>query len=131
MKVLNGILYLLKVGHEVTDPTKAMIEIAQDARRFNISMIEVEPNFGQGMWVAAFQPILERTWKGGATVQESEGPRVRKRPGSSTPWSRCSPSIAWSSLRVSRARTPPPRTQLRLPLPAHPHHPRPRGADAR
>jgi hypothetical protein len=34
-----------------------MIEIAQDARRFNISVIEVEPNFGQGMWVAAFQPI--------------------------------------------------------------------------
>jgi hypothetical protein len=48
MKVLNGILYLLKVGHEVADPTKAMIEIAQDARRFNISMSEVEPNFGQG-----------------------------------------------------------------------------------
>jgi hypothetical protein len=68
MKVLNGILYLLKVGHEVADPTKAMIEIAQDARHFNISMIEVEPNFGQGMWVAAFQPILEKTWKGGATV---------------------------------------------------------------
>jgi hypothetical protein len=49
MKVLNGILYLLKVGHEVADPTKTMIEIAQDARRFDISMIEVEPNFGQGM----------------------------------------------------------------------------------
>jgi hypothetical protein len=49
MKVLNGILYLLKVGHEVADPTKAMAEIAQDARRFNIRMIEVEPNFGQGM----------------------------------------------------------------------------------
>jgi len=61
MKVLNGILYLLKVGHEVADPTKAMIEIAQDARRFNISMIEVEPNFCQRMWVAAFQPILEKT----------------------------------------------------------------------
>jgi hypothetical protein len=72
MKVLNGILYLLKVGHEVTDPTKAMIEIAQDARRFNISMIEVEPNFGQGMWVAAFQPILTKIWRGGTTVQESE-----------------------------------------------------------
>ena len=78
MKVLNGILYLLKVGHEVTDPTKAMIEIAQDARRFNISMIEVEPNFGQGMWVAAFQPILEKTWKGGATVQESEWAKGQK-----------------------------------------------------
>jgi hypothetical protein len=36
-------------------------------------MIEVEPNFGQGMWVAAFQPILTKIWaKGGATVQESE-----------------------------------------------------------
>jgi len=78
MKVLNGILYLLKVGHEVADPTKAMIEIAQDARRFNISMIEVEPNFGQGMWVAAFQPILEKTWKGGATVQESEWAKGQK-----------------------------------------------------
>jgi hypothetical protein len=49
MKVLNGILYLLKVGHEVADPIKAMIEIAQDAHRLNISMIEVEPKFGQGM----------------------------------------------------------------------------------
>jgi hypothetical protein len=36
MKVLNGILNLLKVGHEVADPTKAMIEIAQDARRASI-----------------------------------------------------------------------------------------------
>src|SRR5215469_6706758 len=78
MKVLSGILYLLKVGHEVTDPTKAMAEIAQDARRFNISMIEVEPNFGQGMWVAAFQPILAKIWKGGATVQESEWAKGQK-----------------------------------------------------
>ena len=97
MKVLNGILYLLKVGHEVADPTKAMIAIAQDARRFNISIIEVEPNFGQGMWVAAFQPILEKTWKGGATVLESEWAKGQKATRSSIPWSRCSPSIAWSS----------------------------------
>ena len=34
---------------------------AQDACRYGIPMIEVEPNFGQGMWVAAFQPILEKT----------------------------------------------------------------------
>ena len=64
--MLNGILYLLEVGHEVADPTKAMIEIAQDARRFNISMIEVEPNFGQGMW------------KGGAAVLESEWAKGQK-----------------------------------------------------
>jgi hypothetical protein len=54
MKCLNGLLYLLKVGAEVSDPTKAMVEIATDARRFGVHMIEVEPNFGQGMWVAAY-----------------------------------------------------------------------------
>jgi hypothetical protein len=44
-----------------------------------ISFIEVEPNFGQGMWVAAFQPILTKIWaKGGATVQESEWAKGQK-----------------------------------------------------
>jgi hypothetical protein len=79
MKSLNGILYLLKVGAEVSDPTKAMVEIATDARRFGVHMIEVEPNFGQGMWVAPFQPILTKIWaKGGATVQESEWAKGQK-----------------------------------------------------
>ena len=108
MKVLNGILYLLKVGHEVADPTKAMIEIAQDARRFNISMIEVEPNFGQGMWVAAFQPILEKTWKGGATVLESEWAKGQIE---TRIIDTLQPVLtAWWSLRASYARTRPPRT---------------------
>lgn len=79
MKVLNGVLYLLKIGHEVADPTKAMTEIAMDAKRYGIHMIEVEPNFGQGMWVAAFQPILGKIWaKGGATVLESEWAKGQK-----------------------------------------------------
>jgi hypothetical protein len=30
------------------------------------------------MWVAAFQPILTKIWKGGATVQESEWARGQK-----------------------------------------------------
>ena len=79
MKTLNGVLYLQKVGHEVSDPTKAMVEIATDARRFGVRIIEVEPNFGRGMWVAAFQPILTKIWaKGGATVQESEWAKGQK-----------------------------------------------------
>jgi hypothetical protein len=79
MKNLNGILYLLKVGAEVADPTKAMVEIATDARRYGVHMIEVESNFGQGMWVAAFQPILAKIWaKAGATVQESEWAKGQK-----------------------------------------------------
>ena len=30
------------------------------------------------MWVAAFQPVLEKTWKGGATVLESEWAKGQK-----------------------------------------------------
>jgi hypothetical protein len=56
-----------------------MVEIATDAHRYGVHMIEVEPNFGQGMWVAAFQPILAKIWaKGGATVQESEWAKDQK-----------------------------------------------------
>lgn len=79
MGCLNGVLYLLRIGSVVGDPTQAMREIAMDARRFQVPMIEVEPNFGQGMWVAAFQPILMQLWpRGGATVQESEWAKGQK-----------------------------------------------------
>jgi hypothetical protein len=76
---LNGVLYLMRIGAVSGDPTRAMTEIAQDCRRFQIPMVQVEPNFGQGMWVAAFQPILYQVWaKGGATVEESEWAKGQK-----------------------------------------------------
>lgn len=78
VKSLNGILYVMKIGGEVADPTEAMHKIAMDAKRYNVSTIEVEPNFGQGMWVAAFNPILSKVWPGGCTVQESEWAKGQK-----------------------------------------------------
>ena len=79
MAALNGFLYLLKVGSEVGDPTAAMQKVALDAKRYTVSMIQVEPNFGQGMWVAAFQPILMKVWpRGGATIEESEWAKGQK-----------------------------------------------------
>ena len=78
LKSLNGMFYLLKVGAEVSDPTTAMQKIAMDAKRYNVNVVEVEPNFGQGMWVAAFQPILAKIWPGGCTVQESEWAKGQK-----------------------------------------------------
>ena len=75
---LNGILYLLHVGGVSTDPTEAMTRIALDAKKFNVNTIEVEPNSGQGMWIAAFQPILSEVWKGGCTVVESEWAKGQK-----------------------------------------------------
>lgn len=75
---LGGMLFHLHTGALSGDPAEAMLRIAQDAKRFNVNVIEVEPNYGQGMWVTAFQPILSRVWPGGCTVQESEWAKGQK-----------------------------------------------------
>lgn len=75
---LNGIMYLLDCKGFPGDPTEAMTRIALDAKKYDVNTIEVEPNYGQGMWVAAFQPILNDIWKGGCTVVESEWAKGQK-----------------------------------------------------
>ena len=75
---LNGILYVLQVCGFASDPAEAMARIAVDAKKYNVSTIEVEPNYGQGMWVTAFQPILSNIWQGGCTVVESEWAKGQK-----------------------------------------------------
>jgi hypothetical protein len=76
--VLNGIMYVLQCTGFASDPAEAMTRIAMDAKKYNVSTVEVEPNFGQGMWVTAFQPILSKIWAGGCTVQESEWAKGQK-----------------------------------------------------
>ena len=78
VKSLNGMLYLLHIGAETTDPAAAMRRIALDAKKYGVNTIEVEPNFGQGMWVAAFAPVLQQVWPGGCTVKESEWAKGQK-----------------------------------------------------
>lgn len=75
---LNGILYVLQVCGFASDPAEAMARIAVDAKKYNVNCIEVEPNYGQGMWVTAFQPILSNIWQGGCTVKESEWAKGQK-----------------------------------------------------
>ena len=75
---LNGLLYGLHQGSLSGDPAEAMRRIAADAKRFSVNVVEVEPNYGQGMWVTAFQPILTKLWPGGCTVQESEWAKGQK-----------------------------------------------------
>ena len=76
--VLNGIMYVLHVGGFASDPAEAMARIAVDARKYDVHTVEVEPNYGQGMWVTAFQPILSNIWPGGCTVKESEWAKGQK-----------------------------------------------------
>jgi hypothetical protein len=78
IKTLNGIMYCLHVGGHAGDPAEAMMMIAADAKRFNVNVIEIEPNYGQGMWITAFGPILTKVWPGGCTVQESEWAKGKK-----------------------------------------------------
>lgn len=76
--VLNGIMYVLDVRGSRSDPAEAMQLIAMDAKKYDVNIVEVEPNFGQGMWVTAFNPILSKIWPGGCTVQESEWAKGQK-----------------------------------------------------
>lgn len=75
---LNGVMYILHVGGHSGDPTEAMTKIAVDAKKYDVNCVEVEPNYGQGMWIAAFQPILSDVWPGGTTVVESEWAKGQK-----------------------------------------------------
>jgi len=76
--VLNGLMYVLHVAGFAADPAEAMTRIALDARKYDVQTVEVEPNYGQGMWVTAFQPILSKIWPGGCTVKESEWAKGQK-----------------------------------------------------
>jgi hypothetical protein len=78
VKTLNGLLYVLRVaGHKGT-PAEAMVRIALDAKRFKVSLVEVEPNMAGGIWIEAFKPVLLKTWPGGCTVTESEWAKGQK-----------------------------------------------------
>lgn len=75
---LNGLFYVIDVQGEGGDPSTAMSRIAIDAKKYNVAEVLVEPNFGQGMWVAAFQPIIERVFPRRCTVKESEWAKGQK-----------------------------------------------------
>lgn len=75
---LNGMMYILQSNGYAGDPTEAMTRIALDAKKYDVTTVEVEPNYGQGMWVTAFQPILSDIWPGGCTVVESEWAKGQK-----------------------------------------------------
>lgn len=76
--VLNGIMYVLNVAGFASDPAEAMTRIAMDAKKYDVSTVEIEPNYGQGMWITAFNPILSKIWPGGCTVVESEWAKGQK-----------------------------------------------------
>ena len=76
--ILTGTMYVLHADGLSADPAEAMMKIAMDARKYDVQTVEVEPNFGQGMWITAFQPILSKVWPGGCTVKESEWAKGQK-----------------------------------------------------
>lgn len=59
---LGGTLFCMRLAGFSGDPIQAMAMIAADAVRFQVNVVEVEPNYGQGMWVSAFAPILRQAY---------------------------------------------------------------------
>ncbi len=80
MATLGGTMYVLHIGGNKGDPAEAMEQIAKDAKRFKVNVVEVEPNFGQGMWTTAFHPILKEHWveQKAAVVTPGEQKTVRQ-----------------------------------------------------
>lgn len=85
VKVLNGMLYVTEVDGFAGDPGEAMVRVATAAKTHNVSMIQVEPNFAGGVWIAAFQPVLASVWPpakagdtAGCSVEEAEWSRNQK-----------------------------------------------------
>lgn len=76
---LNGLIYLIDLQGEVGDPATAMARIAVDCKKYQVREVLVEPNYGQGMWVTAFQPILEKAWeKNSCSVKEADWSSAQK-----------------------------------------------------
>lgn len=77
---MNGIIYVLWIDGVVGDPAEAQRLIALDAKKWGAKEVVVEPNYGQGIWVLAFQPILEKLYPGQCVVKESEWAKGQKEP---------------------------------------------------
>jgi hypothetical protein len=75
---LNGMIYVLDLQGEIGDPDTAMRRIALDVKKWKAREVAVEPNYGQGMWTVAFQPILEKVYPGKCAVKESEWAKGQK-----------------------------------------------------
>lgn len=78
MGQVNAMLYLIALEGEVGDPHTAMQRIALDVKKYKAREVVVEPNFGQGMWTVAFEPILQRVYPGRCSVKESEWAKGQK-----------------------------------------------------
>lgn len=72
LKVLNGTMFVCKVGGMVAPVDECMTAIALDAKTHNVNLVQVEPNYGGVMWISAFNPILAKIWPGGCRVEEAE-----------------------------------------------------------
>jgi hypothetical protein len=75
---LNGLIYLIDLQGEIGDPHAAMKRIAMDALKYQVREIVIEPNFGQGAWQIALEPIVEKVYPGRCSIIESEWAKGQK-----------------------------------------------------
>lgn len=87
---LGGTLYLMHIGAHKGDPQEAMRRAALDAVKFDVNVVEIEPNYGQGMAIAVLSPMIREAYKkAGIQKALTEGNKVRARDVASNPMAGC------------------------------------------
>src|SRR5690606_29282759 len=76
---LAGTFYILHIGGLPGDPDTAMKQVAIDAKQWEVDLVEIEPNYAQGVWIEAFKPVLRAIWPNyKCGVRESEWAKGQK-----------------------------------------------------
>lgn len=73
---LHGTLFVLDVGGFHGYDTPVLEALANAAKDWGVNLIEVEPNFGDGMFAALMRPVLGKLYP--VAIRDSERPRGQK-----------------------------------------------------
>lgn len=68
---LNGYIFVHEVGGLLGGYSdEVLTKLAKIAKKYKVSEVVVEGNFGDGMWTKLFEPILQKIYPNGAGVTE-------------------------------------------------------------
>ena len=68
---LNGYIYVMEVGGLLGGYSDAVLnKLANIAKKYKVTEVVIEGNFGDGMWTKLFEPILQKVYKNGAGCTE-------------------------------------------------------------
>jgi hypothetical protein len=71
VKSLNGMLFIADIGGHRGDSTEGITMALLSAKKHNVNTIQIEPNFGGGMFATVLKGLMQSLWPGGCSVEEA------------------------------------------------------------